>query len=80
MGDEWAHLLRDAIALIAHHDDTLRFQLLLVDVLTVEQRAVDGQLGLAEQFHQIAIDHLDMCYAPHRGLYHLRVVAVDRIL
>ena len=41
---------RDAISLVAHHDDTLIAQLLRVDILSVEQRAVDRYLCLTDQF------------------------------
>ena len=79
MGDELTDLGRDAVALVAHHDDAVGGQLLGVDILTVEQGTIDGHLGLFYQCFQIGIDHVDAGNTAHRGLDHLGVPHVGSV-
>ena len=74
-----AYLRRDTITLIAHHNDTVFRQWLLVDVLSVKQGAIDGNISLAEQRNKVAIGDADMCQTAHGGLYHFRIIDVSSI-
>ena len=80
VGDELTDSGRDAVALVAHNDDALAGELLMVDVLAVEQGAVDGAVVLAQQRLEVGIDDVDVCQRAHRGLHHLGVVAVGSVL
>ena len=80
VGDKLANGWGDAIALVAHNDDSFARELLLVDVLTVEQGAVDGAVGGLEQRFKVDIYNMYMRKGTHRGLHHLGVVAVSRVL
>ena len=77
--DQRTYLSRDAIALVAHDDDAVRSQLLRIEILAVEQRAIDRQIGGAQQVRQFHITDRHTRNAPHRGLHHLRVPSIDRI-
>ena len=68
----------DAVALIAHDDETVSAQRLLVDVLTIEKGAIDRcAFGkTVYQGSQIGIDDVHSGDAAHRGLYDLRIIHV----
>lgn len=72
----------DALALISHHDETMVFQALLVDVVAIEERTIDGLLGRegGNQSEQVAIFHLHSGDASHRRLHHLRIIYVGSVL
>ena len=80
VGDELANGWGDAVALVAHDNDALVGELLLVDVLAVEQCAVDGTVVLAQQCFEVGIDEVDVSQGTHRGLHHLGIVAVGSVL
>lgn len=64
---------RDALALIAHDDDAMRGQLFGVDVLAIEEGAVDRDFvaAFAEETGQGEIVDPDPPNGSHRGLHDL---------
>ena len=71
----------DAIALVAHDDEPLFCELLGVDVIAIEQGAVDGIVGgqRVEEGGKISIYNVHARNAAHRGLYHFGVPSIDSI-
>lgn len=64
----------DAVAFIAHDDDTVGCQRVGVDIVSVEQGTVDrcrGWEGRKER-HEVCVDDFHSRYATHSGLHHLR--------
>ena len=81
VGDALAHSLGNAIALVAHDDDALLRQGLLIDVVAIEQGAIDG-IGWGkgvEKLQEVTVYNMYVRKASHRGLYHLGVVGVGRV-
>ena len=76
-----AHSIGDAIALIAHDDESMRRELLGVDVLAIEQGAINGEIRrqAIEQLEEISIYNVYARDAAHRGRNHLGIVSVDGI-
>ena len=52
---------------------------LRVDVLSVEEGAIDGHVEAGKQRRQVEIVDADTCQRPHGGLYGLRVEDVHRV-
>ena len=44
VGDHGLYLLSDTVALVAHNDDAMRGEILLVDIVAFEKGAIDGSL------------------------------------
>ena len=81
MGDELAYGCRDAVTLVAHDDDAMVCKLLAVDVVAVEQCAIDGEVGwqTLEQWLERLVGQSDTSDAAHGGLYHLRTICIGGI-
>ena len=72
-------LSSDSLTFVAKNDETLFSQLTSVDVLTVKEGAIDGQVRVfLEQRFQVTIMHLDTGNGPHRGLHYLVVIDIYR--
>jgi hypothetical protein len=76
-----AYFRRDAIAFVAHDDKPVRGEGLGVDVLSVEQGAIDGEAFWqgVDELYQISINNVHARNAAHRGLYHLRIPGIDSV-
>ena len=74
--------LGDAVSLVAHHDDALLGEWLLIDILAVKERAIDGIIGRQrrKQLVKVAIKNMYARNAPHRGLDGLGVIGIGRIV
>ena len=81
VGDMLAHGFGNAITLIAHHNDAVLGKGLLVDVVTIEQGSVDGEVlwQLVEKLDQVSINNMYVRKASHRGLYYFGIVSIGRI-
>lgn len=73
---------RYAVALVAHHDETIRGKLLAVNVAAGKRRGVDGHVGIGciQQRAKVRIDDPYMRYAAHGGLHHLWVKGVGGVV
>ena len=73
---------RNTFSFVSHHDESSVFERLLIDVVTVQQGSVYGNIIWKRfyQTQQIAIFYLYSCNAAHRSLHHLRVVYIGSIL
>ena len=71
----------DAFPLVTHHNDAIMTERLLIDIRSVEEGAIDGEvLGqMTEQLYQIGIDYLHPGNASHGGLYHLGVIGISSV-
>ena len=72
---------RDAIAFVAHDDDALGRERLTVDVLAVEQGAVDrvGRRQGVQEIGEARVVNIHMGDTPHRGLHDLGIVGVGAV-
>ena len=71
--------LGNAVALVAHNDDAVSRKWLFVDILSVEQGAIDGTLAVGEQLQQVAIYNMYVCETPHSSLNDLGVIDVSSV-
>ncbi len=86
-GDEQAavhlgpDLWRDAIAFVAHHDESVRGERLGIDIVAIEQGAIDGVIGWQafDEVLQIYIYNVYARDASHGGLYYLRIPGIDGV-
>ena len=72
---------RDAVALVAHHDETVRRERFGVDVVAVEQGAIDGKIvwQRVDERREVLIDDFHAGEASHRRLHHLRGVGIGGV-
>ena len=75
-------LMRNAVALVAHDNQSMRREWLGVDVVTVEQGSVDGIVGWqgVNELLQIYIYNVHTRDTAHRGLHHLRIPCIGCIV
>ena len=78
MADSLANSVGNAVALVAHDDETSGRKLLGVDVLSVEESAIDGEVlrQRIEQGREVSIIYVYARDTAHRGLNYLRVPGV----
>ena len=80
--DALAHFIGDTISFISHNDQATWRELFFVDVLTIQEGAIDG-IGIwqtVEQICQWGVDDIDASQTAHRGLYNLGVPGIGSIL
>ena len=79
MGYSGANSIGNAVAFVAHHNESVAAKLLGVDVLAIEEGAVDGEIrgqGV-EQLIGLDIDDIYAGDAAHGGLNYLGVPGID---
>ena len=79
MCDAQTYSIADAITLIAHHYDALLRKLLGIDIVAIEESAINGEFIGKTIKEQLWIDIFNM-YAgdtAHRGLNHFGIPGVD---
>ena len=76
-----AHGVGNAVALVAHDDEGRGGEWLGVDVVAVEEGAIDGEVAWQriEQGGEVIIIYVYARDAAHRGLYHLGVPGVGSV-
>ena len=79
MRNAGANSIRNTVALVAHHYESVAAKLLGVDIVAIEESAVDGGIlgQLTEQFLGFDIDNMYAGDATHGGLDYLGVPCID---
>ena len=82
MVDTLADCLRDAVAFVAHDDDAMLGEGLLIDIIAIEQRTINGIVlwQCIKKLQQVGIYNMYMRKTSHSGLYYLGVVGISGIL
>ena len=82
MGDLGCHSVRDAVSFVSHDNQTVRCQRRVVDVVSIEESAVDGEvrsdfgLCLSDELREIDFVYLNSSKCSHRSLYDFGIVDV----
>ena len=82
MVDLLSDSLRDAVSFVAHHNDAVGREWLLIDVIAIEQRAIDrvgGWKGLEEP-DEVSIYYMYVRKTSHRCLNHFGTVGIGCVL